>query len=314
MVKDENQENRTGGDGSEFAVTISRKRGLSGNSREHCKETMAQMPDADYRAISAVNYSGLKLFAECPLLYWHRYLNPDYEQPEPSKALLIGSALHCRVLEGLQEYSRRYIREGKFDRRTKAGKEAYQAFIDSVGDATTLPPDDWDLVENIAAAVLKSPMASMLLEGANGHSEEVIQAVDDETGLLLKGKADRIQTIENKTYVVDLKTCSQMYGGAGPAGFGKSVARFKYHWQAAFYTDLLNASGEFGPVENFIFVVVEKEPPHAVAIYEVSDQMMQAGRDQYRAALADFKTCQEQDSWPGYDQQIVSLELPRWAL
>ena len=300
--------------GRDFSGTVCGKRGPSGNSRELRKDTMAKMSDPDYRAIDAVNYSGLKLFADSPLHYWHRYRNPDYVAPEQSKAFRMGSAIHCRTLEGLQEYSRRYAREAKFDKRTKDGKAGHAAWLESVGDAEVIPADEWDLVEEISASVLKSPMASALLEGVNGSSEEVVQAIDEETGLMLKGKCDRIQTVDSKTYIVDLKTCSQMYGGAGPDGVGKSVARFKYHWQAAFYTDLLNASGEFGEVAGFLFVFVEKEAPHAVGIYEASDQMVQAGREQYRVALRDFKKAAETDNWPGYDDRIVSLELPRWAL
>ena len=301
-------------DNRDGAGTISRKRGSPGNPREHRTEQMAKMSDPDYRAIDAVNYSGLKLLADSPLHYWHRYLNPDYVAPEPSRALYLGSGIHCRVLEGLSEFSRRFVREAKFDKRTKAGKEGHAVWLESVGDAQVLNADDWDIVNDVSAAVLKSPMASALLEGPNGSSEEVVQAIDDETGLMLKGKCDRIQTVDGKTYVIDLKTCSQMYGGAGKSGFEKSVARFKYHWQAAFYTDLLNASGEFGEIEGFLFVVVEKEAPHGIAIYDCPDQFMQVGREQYREALRTYKQCAETNTWPGFDSTIVSLELPRWAL
>lgn len=273
-----------------------------------------QMPDPEYRALKAVNYSGLKLFAECPLYYWERYLNPDRSSDSQSKALVIGSAVHCRVLEGLEVFSKNFVRAGKFDKRTKAGKEAFAAWAESIGSAQLLEPDDWDLVHAISTAVLKSPLASGLLEGAHGYSEEVCQAIDDETGLLCKCKVDRIQTIGGKTYIVDLKTCSRMFGGAGLESFSRQIAKFKYHWQAAFYTDLLNTAGDWGPIENFVFVAVEKEPPHAVAIFEVSDQMMSVGREQYRAALDQFKVSQETNSWPGFDKSIQTIDLPRWAL
>ena len=99
----------------------------------------------------------------------------------------------------------------------------------------------------------------------------------------------------------------------GPKGFSKSAANFKYHWQAAFYLDGLRASGDFGEVEDFVFVVVEKEPPYGVGIYRASDQFVQIGRDQYREAMENFAVCQRDDHWPGYDTKIVDLELPRWA-
>lgn len=273
-----------------------------------------KMPDPEYRALKAANYSALKLFAECPLYFWERYLNPDRAPEVRGPALLIGSGLHCRVLEGMEEYARRYIREAAFDKRTKAGKEAHAEWLANVGDREPIPADDWDNIELMTAAILKSPLASALVEGPGGSSEEVCQAIDPETGMMLKCKADRIQTIGGKTYLVDVKTCSRRYGGAGPQGFAKSVANFKYHWQAAFYTDLFTNSNDWGPIENFLFVVVEKEAPHAVAVYECSDQMMEAGRVQYREALLEFQKCQELDEWPGFDKNIQSLELPRWAL
>lgn len=273
-----------------------------------------QMPDPQYRALQAVNYSGLKLFAECPLYYWERYLNPDREPETTSPALITGTALHAHVLEGPQVFHDRFIKEASFDKRTKAGKEAHKEWAANIGNREALPADIWDCVDKMQTAIRKSPLASALVEGQGGYSEEVCQAVDPETGLMLKCKADRIATVAGKTYVVDVKTCSRRYGGAGQTGFGKSVANFKYHWQAAFYTDLITASGDWGPVENFLFVVVEKEPPHAVAIYECDDQLMETGRRQYREALERFKECQEKDEWPGFDKQISSLSLPRWAL
>ena len=285
--------------------------GPCGNSKEHA---MSQMPDAEYRRIKAVNYSGLKLFADCPLYFWEQYLNPDREPETESPALRIGRAGHMRILEGAEIYHNTYIKEASFDKRTKAGKEAHKEWLANIGNREPLPADEWDMIERMATAVLGSPLASALVEGAGGYSEEVCQAIDPETGMLLKCKADRIATVNGKTYVVDLKTCSRRYGGAGQDGFGKSVAKFKYHWQAAFYSDLITASGDWGPVENFIFVVVEKEPPHAVAIYECDEQLLETGRRQYREALQRFKECQEKDQWPGFDQQITSLSLPRWAL
>ena len=275
---------------------------------------MSQMPDADYRQIRAVNCSGLKLFADSPLHYWHRYLNPDRAPETPSKALRLGTLIHCRALEGLEEFNSRYVRKGEYKRNTKEGKAAHEAFLASMPEgAEIIEQDEWDQALDVAHALLKSTAASNLLEGAHGYSEEVIQWVDEESGLLCKAKMDRIQTINGKTYIVDLKTCSQFYGGAGPKGFSKSAANFKYHWQAAFYLDGLRASGDFGEVEDFVFVVVEKEPPYGVGIYRASDQFVQIGRDQYREAMENFAVCQRDDHWPGYDTKIVDLELPRWA-
>lgn len=269
-----------------------------------------KMPDPEYRALQAVNYSSLKKIADSPLHYWHEVLNPEREKKEPTPAMVLGSAIHCLCLEGLETFAKQYIRAGKFDRRTKEGKANYEAYLEAKGDATELSWELWDQTHAVAAAVLKSPMAQALIEGANGHSEEVVQWFDKETGMLCKCKADRIQTIDHETYVVDLKTTRD----ASPQSFARDMANLRYHWQAAFYSDGVAASGDWGPVKGFIFIAVEKEPPYPVAIYNVPESTLQHGRDQYRAALHKLKECLEADYWPGYDDKIRDLELPRWAL
>lgn len=271
---------------------------------------MTKMSDRAYFALDALNCSGLKDFAKSPYHFWYKHLNPDRAPEEPSKALRLGSAVHVRTLEGLKAFDEAYARAVKFDRRTTAGKEGYAAFEAANKDKTILDPDEWEEVVNISSAVLKSELASSLVEGRNGYSEEVIQCLHPEAGILMKAKMDRIQTIGGETWIVDLKTTRD----ASPSDFMKSCANFKYHWQAAFYMDVLSWSGDFGQPVGFAFVVVEKQPPYGVSVFQASEQFLQIGRDQYREAMDRFMVCKEQNEWPGLDQSIQSLDLPRWAL
>ena len=39
-----------------------------------------------------------------------------------------------------------------------------------------------------------------------------------------------------------------------------------------------------------------------------------AGLREYRAALLTWKECNESGIWPGYPNEIQTLELPRWAV
>jgi hypothetical protein len=43
----------------------------------------------------------------------------------------------------------------------------------------------------------------------------------------------------------------------------------------------------------FLFVAVEKEAPHAVAVYRADPEIIEVGRKKYRAALQLLKWCQE---------------------
>jgi len=65
-----------------------------------------------------LSYSALKAYAKSPNHYL-MYVGREFVE---TPAMVLGSALHCLVLEP-QEWSKRYITAPKFDRRTKAGKE-----------------------------------------------------------------------------------------------------------------------------------------------------------------------------------------------
>jgi hypothetical protein len=67
------------------------------------------MPAAHYHAIPALSNSGMKHLAISPLRYWHEIIaEKPPEDEEESKALRLGTALHCAVLEGDEQFDLRY--------------------------------------------------------------------------------------------------------------------------------------------------------------------------------------------------------------
>lgn len=68
------------------------------------------LPDDEYRAAPAMNYSSIKALLKSRLYYWvtNPELNPDYEKQEDSEAMLLGRAYHTRILEGEAEFRRLY--------------------------------------------------------------------------------------------------------------------------------------------------------------------------------------------------------------
>ena len=70
--------------------------------------------------------SQLDMVAKNPaLLQW---INAAPVDTEKLKALDMGTALHCKLLEP-EEFSKRFILAPEFNRRTTAGKEAEAAFL-----------------------------------------------------------------------------------------------------------------------------------------------------------------------------------------
>ena len=108
--------------------------------------------------------------------------------------------------------------------------------------------------------------------------------------------------------IVDLKTCKD----ASPDGFAKHVANFAYHVQAAHYLDGFEALTG-GKAAGYVWIAVESEAPHAVAIYTADAEMMERGSLQRTKALDLIATCRHEGKWPGYPVEVQRISLPAWA-
>ena len=114
----------------------------------------------------------------------------------------------------------------------------------------------------------------------------------------------RLDWITENDLIVDLKTVAA--GGASPANFAKQVANFKYHLQAAHYLEM---SG----MQRFVFVVVEREPPFQIGVYQLDDDAIAEGRYLRRKALDLIANCRVFNDWPGYTPlEPQTLSLPNW--
>jgi exodeoxyribonuclease VIII len=262
------------------------------------------LENADYHRHSAVSKSHLDLVARSPKHYWARYLDPNRVEPEPTPAMLMGTALHTHVLE-LDQWDARYVMapEG-IDRRTKQGKAEWEAFSVAATGRTVISKADADTVMRMARSVFEHPAAAMLL-GMAGKAETTWMWTDEATGLECKCRPDWLT--DDHRLIVDLKTTED----ASPKGFQKSVAAWRYHVQAAWYLGGLTQATGTCP-DQFIFIVVEKKPPYAVAVYAADADMIAAGAKQARLDLDTLAVCKAADAWPGYSDQIETISLPPW--
>ena len=263
-----------------------------------------RLENADYHRHAAVSKSHLDQVARSPLHYWARYMDPKRVQPEPTPAMLLGTAVHTHILE-LREWDHRYIAapEG-LDRRTKAGKEAWAAFEAKAAGRTVISRDDAELVMAMGRAVHGHPAAAMLL-ALPGAAETTWMWHDQPTGLQCKCRPDWLTT--DGSLIVDLKTTED----ASPAGFKKSIGNFRYFVQASWYLDGIEQATGRRP-EQFIFLCVEKKAPHAVAVYAADAEMIESGAKQARMDLDKLAECKASNSWPGYSNQIETISLPAW--
>jgi hypothetical protein len=262
------------------------------------------VPDHEYHGAEYrdfVSSSELRtLLAKSPAHLQAARQTPHKETP----ALILGKALHARVLEP-DTYSARFAVAPKVDRRTKAGKQAWQEFTDAHPGATILPEDDAAAVENMAAAIDAHPLGQYLFK--NGAAELTGLYRDPSTQVLCKFRPDYCR--EQDGMLLDLKTTLD----ASPAAFERSIQQYGYHFQAAMYWHgFSRVTGR--PAKDFLFVVVEKQPPYAVSVYRIEEQSLNVGRRQYRKALEAYAPCLDSGLWPAYSDHVEAISLPAWAL
>ncbi len=247
----------------------------------------------DYHAMGGVSKSGLDRFAKSPAHYIAALQTPRAE----TQAMRIGSLFHSLILE---PETTRIVQAPSCDRRTKAGKAEYAEFCAINEDAEVVSADEWGMLSGMASSV-KDHRAASALFASKGKAENSLFWQDTDTGVLCKCRPDFYRA---DGIVVDLKTTED----ASPRAFMRSIAKYRYHVQAAFYSDGL-MTAEL-PVKGFVFVAVEKKPPYAVAVYQLDNQAAEAGRMLYKDELLKMAVCMVDNNWPAYSTKIETISLP----
>lgn len=264
----------------------------------------------------SLSSSGAKtLLAKSPLHFWHdSVLNPD-RPPEADKPHFnLGKAAHDRILLSDNWPDQYFVTPEGFSRaKTKQMADAIEeadAALES--GMTVLTWEQAQTVEACAVAIAKNELAVATL--TNGVTEETLVWQDPVTGVWLRARPDfRPNSIleKRKTMVVsDLKFVAPTH--ADPEGFGKAIYNFGYHQSAAFYADGIKAIYGHYPT-HWVHVVVEKEPPYAVSLYELPGEDIARGRMLNRRAIDLFARCLESGKWPAYADSPRQVGLPVWA-
>ena len=256
------------------------------------------IPIGEYHRHGSVSKSQLDHFAKSPAHYLASLTTPRKETP----AMRIGSLFHGLVLEPERV---KIAVAPVCDKRTKEGKATWEAFCLENAGAEIVTADEGEMLNGMAESIRKHPAASALLSGA-GIAEGSCWWYDDQSGELCRCRPDFYR---EDGIVVDLKTTED----ASLEGFTRSVAKYNYALQAAFYSDGIEAA-TLKPVHGFAFIACEKTPPFAVQCFQLDFQAMEAGRVTYRNLLLDLADCKINRNFPAYSNKIETLSLPNWAL
>lgn len=261
-----------------------------------------KQPDPSYRREPGENQSSLKHILKSPA----HYQASKKRRFASSVFMDIGSALHCKVLEGDEEFALRFVQKPEdLSLATKEGKEWKAAN----SKKTILSNNDkdmaWDSVHGMTESLRKLDWFKWDQPEYRKFNE--LSIYWDADGIECKARLDRLVFEDDRCLVLDLKTTDSI----DPDTFGKKVAGgMNYIFQAAWYAEA--ASLAYKKPADFIFVAIERQAPWSVGIFQVSEEMMEEGKAQINEARRLLAECRKTKQWPSPEITVNTLELPRW--
>lgn len=275
------------------------------------------MTHEEYLAYPAISRSMLMTLAKSPRHYWWEYLSGKAE-PEDTKPMQIGTALHALVIEpdrfadhiaivpdDIKRPTKTQINAKNPSEKTVEQIEWWEQFEKRNADKIALRQSEIDEIQLMADAINENEYASKLLS-QRGHTEATIIWKDEQTGIKLKWRGDHI--LSDFTIMHDIKTTAN----ASRRSMQRSIIDYGYDVQVHMGMEAARALGK--DPQTFLFTAVEKKPPFCVGLYTADEMVLQSGEKRFRDLLTLLSNCIADNHWPSYTQGYEDAQLPNWHM
>jgi len=232
-------------------------------------------------------------------LAWYKSAPRDESK---SGALSLGTAVHTAILEPAR-FDEDFVCAPDVNLRTSDGKAELAAFEEQceADGLTPMKSDDYRKVCLMRDSALAQPVIAALLQRGVAELSVFYRT---EQGVLFKVRPDWFGELCGVPFVMDVKTTDDVQD------FGKSVEKYGYHVQAAFYSLVMNKV--FGVEADFAFCVVGKSLEcgrYPVSLGLLEDADFDEGMLQVRETITQLEVC-ERD---GFSADMGIISRPWWA-
>lgn len=170
--------------------------------------------------------------------------------------------------------------------------------------------ESWEAIQHMLDSCYQDAVIQKLIE--NTEYQLSIFWTDPETGLKVKTRPDICK--RKKNVIVNVKTVND----GSPESFARECAKWDYPIQAAIEIQGCLKSWLMERIDNYFWLVVEKEPPYNATIYEFSNKDIEMFTDRISYYFTKIREAQKQNLWPGYTDRadnkygILTVEIPLW--
>lgn len=225
------------------------------------------------------------------------------KQKRDEAKFVMGTAVHEMLLCG----DERIQMIEADDYRKKEAKEA-RDFAFAYGKIPLLAKqyaEVAEVAEVVREQIDEHPALRGIMDPANVREASVLWREPDFGNVWCRCKPDLVAPGR----IIDFKFTGT---AATPDSWAKRNAfSLMYDFRAAWYVRGWEAAT--GEQTLYQFVVIEDEPPYALAVFEPSRRCMEVAGSGIDKALRIWSQCLRSGVWPGYDQSIHTIDMPDWV-
>ncbi len=247
-------------------------------------EIMEGLSFEEYKKIDALSKHQLDDI-NVSILYWQHRKSTEHV---PTKSMLLGTAFHDAVLLP-ETFTTSWVVEPKVDLRTKVGKELKEKFLLENEGKQSIDTETYSIISSMQSSLEQHQFATNLLKG----TKREVSCLNTDNVWRFKCRADAICS----DYIVDIKTTSTK----SIEEFKREIFKYRYHVQGACYLD------HFGMYDKpFFLIAVQTSAPFDVVVYELTEETIQQGRNEYLADIAKFQDW-EKGAYAGLSNDVIRV-------
>jgi len=289
-----------------------------------------KLSNEEYHALEGVSGSTLAaIHKDCPAAW-------RFGERKETKALLEGTASHAAILEP-DLFAKTYARGVNPEDHPAAlvTSKDIQAWLKSVGVKGYTGKTKAELIGMVLVTGETPEILDMITEEhASAHEGKIILKHDVfdrletmrdvifkdevyaaalgagasfELSFIGDGVKARWDCVTESGEIWDYKTAVS----AQPEEFAKKAHDLGYWLKMAFQADVYEKA--FGEKPRRVVLLAQsKTAPFIPQAYELTDEQLEIGREQYEAAFRLLARCKESAVWPAYGGGVQLLDTPAW--
>jgi len=268
------------------------------------------VPFTDYLRWQAVSQSMLKPYAVSARTGRYNELHPK----EATKSQVLGDAADAAVFHP-SRFDAEYVSRPDFPghHNSNAYKSAVAEWDAMHTESVIMTADEHASAVAIRDAIREHDLARHVIFESAGKSQVSIVWRDEKTGLLCKGRPDRICMLAHEEIAgaacVDLKSSKSPLPGR--VRFDREIWTYDYAFQQAFYRMGLNTVAS--PTERHaVIVAVGNVEPYEVAVHALPESYMEAAARSVRMMLDQYADWKSRQQWPFGCEHLNIVECPKW--